>query len=111
MAVIPMPEPKPETIFDEVKRYVGFTATDEESLRSLHPVARPHFGRISEVFYQRILEHEAARKVLVEGESMVGRLRHTLVEWMDKLLTGPCDRASAASTSISPCPSTTCSAR
>jgi len=87
-----MPEPKSETIFDEVKRYVGFTATDEQALRSLHPVARPHFGRISEVFYQRILEHEAARKVLVEGESMVGRLRHTLVEWMDKLLTGPWDR-------------------
>src|SRR6185436_19245432 len=91
MAVIPMPEPKSETIFDEVKRYVGFTATDEQALRSLHPVARPHFGRISVVFYQRILEHEAARTVLVEGESMVGRLRHTLVEWMDKLLTGPWD--------------------
>jgi signal transduction histidine kinase len=81
----------PETLFEELKRYVGFDATDEAALRTLHPVARPHFERISEVFYQRILEHEAARKALVEGESMVGRLRHKLVQWMDKLLTGPWD--------------------
>jgi two-component system sensor histidine kinase HydH len=82
----------PETLFEELKRYVGFGAPDERALRMLHPIARSQFERISEVFYQRILEHEAARKALVEGESMVGRLRHTLVKWMDKLLTGPWDQ-------------------
>jgi two-component system sensor histidine kinase HydH len=82
----------PETLFEELKRYVGFSASDEQALRTLHPIARPHFDRISEVFYQRILEHDAARKALVGGESTVGRLRHTLVEWMDKLLTGPWDQ-------------------
>jgi two-component system sensor histidine kinase HydH len=81
----------PETIFEELKRYVGFGPIDEQALRVLHPLARGHFPRISEVFYDRILQHEAARKVLTEGESMVGRLRHTLVEWMEKLLTGPWD--------------------
>ena len=81
-----------ETLFEELKRYVGFGGADEQALRALHPLARPHFDRISEVFYQRILEHEAARKALVEGESMVGRLRHTLVVWMDKLLSGPWDQ-------------------
>src|SRR5213075_925307 len=80
-----------ETLFDELKRYVGFGPSDEEALRALHPVAKPHFVRVSEVFYERILQHEAARKALTEGESMVGRLRHTLVDWMDKLLTGPWD--------------------
>jgi len=81
----------PETIFEELKRYVGFGPADEQALRALRPAAQPHFERISEVFYQRILEHEEARRALFEGESMVGRLRHTLVEWMDKLLTGPWD--------------------
>jgi signal transduction histidine kinase len=81
----------PETLFEELKRYVGFGSADEAALRALHPRARPQFDRISEVFYARILEHEEARKALTEGESMVGRLRHTLVEWMDKLLTGPWD--------------------
>ena len=81
----------PESLFEELKRYVGFSPADEVALRALHPIARPHFERIGEVFYQRILEHEDARKALVEGESMVGRLRHTLVQWMEKLLTGPWD--------------------
>lgn len=82
----------PETLFNELKRYVGFGPADEEALRSLHPVARPHFVRFSDVFYHRILQHEAARMALTEGESMVGRLRLKLVEWMDKLLTGPWDQ-------------------
>ncbi|MEP7125225.1 MAG: protoglobin domain-containing protein [Byssovorax sp.] len=81
----------PETLFDELKRYVGFGPADEAALRALHPVVRPHFERISEVFYARILQHEAARKVLMERESMVGRLRHSLVAWMDTLFTGPWD--------------------
>jgi len=81
----------PETLFEELKRYVGFGSADEQALRALHPLARTHFTCISEVFYQRILQHETARKVLTEGESMVGRLRHTLVAWMEKLLTGPWD--------------------
>jgi hypothetical protein len=80
-----------ETLFDELKRYVGFGPADEAALRALHPVVRPHFERISEVFYARILQHEAARKVLTDGESMVGRLRHTLVAWMDTLFSGPWD--------------------
>src|ERR1700682_5631514 len=81
----------PENLFGELRRYVGFGSADEQALRALHPLARTHFTCISEVFYQRILQHETARKVLTEGESMVGRLRHTLVAWMEKLLTGPWD--------------------
>ena len=80
-----------ETLFAEVKRYIGWSAADEAALRSLHHVAAPEFSRISVVFYDRILQHEAARKVLTEGESMVGRLRHELHAWMEKLLTGPWD--------------------
>ena len=79
-----------ETLFAELKRYVGFQAEDEEALRRLHPVASPQFARIGDVFYRRILNHEEARKALA-GESQVGRLKVTLVEWMQKLLTGPWD--------------------
>ena len=80
-----------ETLFAELKRYVGWSVADEAALRSLHGVAAPEFSRISVVFYDRILQHEAARKALTEGESMVGRLRHELHAWLDKLLTGPWD--------------------
>jgi len=80
-----------ETIFEELKRYVGFGAADEEALRAVHPVAAPHFERISILFYERILAHEGARRALEGGESQVGHLRHTLVGWMGELLQGPWD--------------------
>jgi two-component system, NtrC family, sensor histidine kinase HydH len=83
----------PETLFEELKRYVKFGPADEDALRTLHPIAKPQFERISEAFYQRILEHEDAKKALFEGESMVGRLRHSLVLWMELLLTGPWDES------------------
>ncbi|MCP3100820.1 protoglobin domain-containing protein [Myxococcus sp. K15C18031901] len=82
-----------ETLFEELKRYVGFDARDEASLVALHAVAKPHFPRISRVFYDRILEHEGARKALEGGESQVGHLRGTLQVWMDQLLRGPWDEA------------------
>lgn len=82
-----------ETVFDELKRYIGFGPEDEAALRELHPVLAPHFERIAYVFYQRILEHDQARTALVGGESQVGRLKVTLVQWMDKLLSGPWDDA------------------
>jgi signal transduction histidine kinase len=79
-----------ETLFAELKRYVGFQAEDEAALRQLDPVASTQFVRIADLFYRRILDHEEARKALA-GESQVGRLKVTLVEWMQKLLTGPWD--------------------
>jgi signal transduction histidine kinase len=83
----------PETVLDELKRYVRFDEVDERSLRALHAPARPHFDRISTVFYDRILSHEEARTALVGGESQVGHLKVTLVAWMDSLLSGPWDDA------------------
>jgi signal transduction histidine kinase len=82
-----------ETLFEELRRYVGWNATDEQALRELHPRATPEFARIADVFYARILEHEGARKALVGGESKIGHLKVTLVAWMDKLLSGPWDEA------------------
>jgi signal transduction histidine kinase len=82
-----------ETLFSELKRYVGWDEADEASLRGLHPVAAPQFERISNVFYQRILDHTEARKALEGGESTIGHLKVKLQAWMDSLLTGPWDEA------------------
>jgi signal transduction histidine kinase len=79
------------SIFDELKGYVGFGPADEHALRAFLPLARPHFVEIASTFYQRILEHPDARKALEGGESTVGRLKVTLVAWMEKLLSGPWD--------------------
>jgi two-component system, NtrC family, sensor histidine kinase HydH len=80
-----------ETLFDELKRYVGWSAADEAELRALHRHAAPHFVRIAEVFYERILTHDGARTALVGGESRVGQLKVSLIAWMERLLSGPWD--------------------
>ena len=80
-----------ETLFEELKRYVQWSAADEAALRALHPMALPELERIADVFYRRIFEHDEARKALEGGESQVGRLKVTLRAWMDTLLSGPWD--------------------
>ncbi len=80
-----------ESLFDELKRYVGWSEEEEQTLRALHPVLAPHFKDMAHVFYQRILDHTEARAALEGGESVVGRLKVTLMAWMDRLLTGPWD--------------------
>jgi signal transduction histidine kinase len=85
--------PQPETVFAELKRYVLFGEADEAALRELLDAAAPQFVAVAELFYQRILDHDEARKALVGGESQVGHLKVTLVAWMDRLLRGPWDEA------------------
>jgi signal transduction histidine kinase len=83
----------PESVFEELKRYVRFGEGDERALRALHATATPRLGHVADVFYDRILTHEEARKALVGGESRVGQLRVTLCRWLDTLLSGPWDEA------------------
>jgi signal transduction histidine kinase len=79
--------------FMELQDYVGFGHADQVVLRALHPGLAPDFPEVSELFYARILEYPPARAVLERGESSVGRLKHTLVAWMDTLFRGPWDEA------------------
>jgi PAS domain S-box-containing protein len=81
-----------ETIFEELKRYVGFGPPEEAALRQLAPHARPHFRAIAESFYARLEGHEEARRVLTGPEQMA-RLECTLIEWLEGLLEGPWDQA------------------
>src|SRR6266568_6229328 len=81
-----------ETLLEELKRYVGWSELDERALRALHPVAKPRFASIVEVFYDTILAHEGARRSLA-SESQVGHLKVTLQRWMDTLFAGPWDEA------------------
>jgi signal transduction histidine kinase len=81
----------PYSVFHELQDYVGFGPGDQVILRALYPGLAPEFPEVSELFYARILEYPPAREVLERGESSVGRLRHTLVGWMEGLFQGPWD--------------------
>jgi PAS domain S-box-containing protein len=81
-----------ETLFAELKRYVRFGEDEGAALRAILPRARPHFRAISAQFYERLSEHEAARRVF-SGPEQVERLKETLVVWMEELFAGPWDEA------------------
>lgn len=83
--------PKAMTFFEEVTNYIGFTSHDSARLREFLPTAAPHFERISEHFYERILSHPQAHESISGGLEQVERLKRTLVEWMRSGLAGPHD--------------------
>jgi len=82
-----------ESLLDELKRYVGFGPPDEVALRELCVAATPRFPDIAHTFYDRILAHAEARRVLKGGESAVRHLEVTLVRWLTEALGGPWDDA------------------
>jgi len=81
-----------ETIFEEMKRYVGFSEEDARSLAAFRPVARPFFPWLAERFYARIREHPEAHGVFT-GPDQVERLKLLLQSWADRLLSGPHDES------------------
>lgn len=80
----------PGTWLEEMKRYVRFGAEDEEALRALAPYVQSSFRPIAEAFYERLSEHEEARRVF-SGPAQVERLKGTLCKWMERLVNGPWD--------------------
>ncbi len=79
-----------ETLFEEMKRFVGFTQEDSRLLAGFRPLAAAHYHWIVECFYDRILAHPRARSIF-SGPDQVLRLKATLQVWADQLLAGPHD--------------------
>lgn len=82
-----------DALFDELKRYVGFSEADQQALRALHGRLAPHFPQVAQAFYDVILQHPGARAALERGERQVGQLKDTLVRWMNDSFQGPWDGA------------------
>ncbi|MBY0493336.1 MAG: response regulator [Cyanobacteria bacterium] len=85
----------PETFFDEMKRYVGFTADDAARLASLAPIVEPHLPAMADRFYEQIPRHPEAAAVFTGGEAQIARLKRTLQHWARGLFSGVYDSAYA----------------
>jgi len=81
-----------ESRFSELKRYVRFDDVDAALLAELRPFAEPHFARIAREFYERTREHEEAHAIFT-GEAQIERLQRSLVQWLERLLSGTYDEA------------------
>lgn len=84
--------PPAPTFFAEVVDYIGFSLEDSARLADFLPIAAPHFARIAEHFYERILAHPNAHDAITGGPEQIERLKQTLIGWMHSGLEGPHDR-------------------
>ncbi len=75
-----------------LRGYVGFDAESAQVLQRLAPTLRPHFGRIVQEFYDAVLADPVAKAVL-RDDAQIERLRVSLYEWLERLVTGPYDEA------------------
>lgn len=81
----------------ELQRYVRFGPDDSARVVASAAYLAPHLPRVSDVFYERIREHDDAHAVL-QDEAQILRLRGSLVKWMADLFIGPHDDAHFART-------------
>ena len=87
---------KPETFFEEMKRYVGFDGEDARLLQAVGERMDPFLAGMSERFYDQITQHPEAGKVFTGGQEQIDRLKRTLQVWARRLFRGPFDEDYAA---------------
>jgi len=85
----------PETLLEEMKRYVGFTADDAATLASLAPLVEPQLPALADRFYEQIPRHSEAAAVFTGGEVQIAQLKLTLQHWARGLFSGVYDEAYA----------------
>jgi signal transduction histidine kinase len=81
------------TFRDKVTAYVGFDESSTAALREARPLVAPHFTAIIDDFYATIEAHPDARAAMTGGSAQIGRLKQSLLRWIDELFTGPHDEA------------------
>jgi len=87
---------KPESFFEEMKRYVGFSDEDARLLQAVGARMDPYLAGMSERFYDQITHHPEAGKVFTGGQEQIDRLKRTLQVWAKRLFRGPFDEDYAA---------------
>ena len=84
-----------ETFLEEMKRYIGFTTEDTQTLAALAPLIQPHLPALADRFYEQIPRHSEAAIVFTGGDAQIARLKGTLQAWAHGLFSGVYDEAYA----------------
>jgi len=87
---------KPETFFEEMKRYVEFTEEEGRLLQAVGPQMEQFFPGMAERFYERIGQHPDAAEVFTGGQEQIERLKQTLQVWAHRVFAGTYDEDYAA---------------
>jgi signal transduction histidine kinase len=77
--------------YQDLQRYVGWTAADAANVGSVAGFLDPHLAPVVDDFYTEVARHPDAAKVITGGAAQIERLKGTLTEWLRELLAGPYD--------------------
>ncbi len=77
--------------YQDLQRYVGWTAADAERVRLAAPLVEVDFAELVDDFYHEIDQHEATKRVITGGAVQVERLKQTLQAWLRDLFAGTYD--------------------
>ena len=58
-----------DSFFEDMKRYIGFSADDAATLRSLAPLIEPHLRALADRFYEEIPRHPGAEEEESAGKA------------------------------------------
>jgi signal transduction histidine kinase len=81
------------SLLDDLKRYVGFDASDAAALAGLHAPLAPALPGVVETFYRTALANPGTAAVIVGGEAQSRGLRQTLLAWLRELFSGTYEQA------------------
>lgn len=78
--------------YQELQRYIGWTAADAERVRSVGPWLADKFIPLIDDFYAEIELHPEASKVITGGQEQIARLKQSLQRWLAELFSGCYDQ-------------------
>ena len=79
--------------YRKMQEYVDWTEADGIRVQSAKPILEPYLPNLIEDFYREIQRHPETVAILTGGAAQVARLKSTLHEWLQQLLTGPYDES------------------
>ncbi len=85
-----------EQRYRELQDYVGWTDDDARRIVALAPLLTPSLPGLIDDFYEEIKRHQGAMKVITGGQAQIERLKESLRQWVNELLSGQYDSAYVA---------------
>lgn len=79
--------------YQELQRYVNWTAEDAARVKTLAGLLGPLFTELVDDFYTEIENHLNARRVITGGDEQIARLKTSLLGWLEELFSGSYDRS------------------
>ena len=83
--------PLPFHRYEALRRYIGYTSVDQRRMQQIAQLLEPYLSVFVHDFYQQILLHESAAKVITGGQAQVDRLKSSLAVWLREFLQGNFD--------------------